>query len=77
MAGVEIERAGDANATGILTACCVICTPRRAAGAMNFWRPEWPDVALNDAELRRVVQASDSLAEAIRRAVLTPVESQK
>ncbi len=69
MEAAGIEPSNDLAATGLLPCGCVICEKCRAALALHSWRPEWLEVAFDDAELQRVVELWDRLPFAIRAAI--------
>lgn len=77
MEAAGIEPSIDFAATGQLPCGCVICEECRAALALQNWRPEWLEVAFDDADLQRVVDAWADLPEAIRRAAVSLVDSQR
>jgi hypothetical protein len=49
----------------------------RAANALHSGRLKWLESALIDANLQRVITTWDTLPEAIRRAILALIGSQK
>jgi len=67
MAG--IEPALDFDATGIPPCGCVIWEQCRAANALHSGRPEWLEMALDDTDLQRVVEAWADLPESMRKAI--------
>lgn len=70
-----IEPSDDFAATGKLPCGCVICEECRAALALQNWRPEWLEVAFDDADLQRVVESWERLPTPMRRAILALVNS--
>lgn len=75
MEAAGIEPSNDFAATGLLPCGCVICEECRAAMALQNWRPEWLEVAFDDADLQRVVENWDNLADAIRLAITALIGS--
>jgi hypothetical protein len=69
------EPDADFAATGILPCGCVMCQECRAALALQTGCSEGHELALNDADLQRVMLAWPSLPDAIRRAMLVLVDS--
>jgi hypothetical protein len=53
------------------------CEMGRAANALHSGRLKWLESALIDANLQRVITTWDTLPEAIRRAILALIGSQK
>ncbi|MBX9791378.1 MAG: site-specific integrase, partial [Pirellulales bacterium] len=72
-----IEPSNDFSATGLLPCGCVICEECRAALALQNWRPEWLEVAFDDADLQRVVESWDAMPGSVRRAIVGLAESIK
>jgi hypothetical protein len=70
LAGAGIEPALHSDGTVNLLYSCEFCVQRRAARALRSCRPEWLEVALNDADLQRVLEVWPHLPEAIRRVIL-------
>jgi hypothetical protein len=72
-----IEPALEFDATGKLPCGCVFCQECRAALALHSWRPQWLELAFDDADLQRVLDSWGLLPAAIRRAVLALIASQE
>jgi hypothetical protein len=70
-----IEPSNDFAATGLLPCGCVICEECRAALALQSWRPEWLEVAFDDADLQRVVESWDRLPVTMRQAIVSMVSA--
>jgi hypothetical protein len=51
----RIRPDADFTATGILPYGCVLCQECGPALALHSWRPEWLELALNDADLQRLI----------------------
>ena len=75
--GVGFEPTCNFVANDNAVCVCEKCHQARAALALHSGCFKWLELALNDADLRRLVAAWDELPEAIRRAVISLVESQK
>lgn len=73
--GMGFEPDADFDATGILPCGCMICPECRAALALQTGRPEWLNLALNDAGLQRVLIAWATLTAGQRRAILARIEA--
>jgi hypothetical protein len=56
---------------------CVICEECRAVLALQIWRIDWLELALNDTDLQRLIAAWSGLPMAIRRAVSALIGSQQ
>lgn len=77
MEAAGIEPVRDFAATGLPPCGCVICKECRAALALHSWRPEWLEVAFDDAELQRVVDSWGSLPHGLRQGILAILQSQR
>jgi hypothetical protein len=67
----------DSAANDDVPCACEKCRQARAALALHSGCFKWLESALNDADLRRVVAAWDGMPEAIRRALVALIGSQK
>jgi hypothetical protein len=70
------EPALDFSSSDCVDCSCADCDVCRAANALQTGRLNWLEVALNDADLEKVIHTWNKLPQSFRQAILSIAETQ-